>query len=370
MSKQATTVTDESQDQKYFTITPRLVWAFSRNPFDYTIWSVIKGIAGDSGECFLTTDDLAILSMCSTGQVSDSRKYWQSVGLLFGDFRRDPGYPQPVWHMRIPNIWKNNIEWAEKYTGLKDRVEFKRTQISNFKALRDQKRAELLSQKRLHQVEPSPGEEGVTPGEEGVTPGDTKNIHKEIKKKNVDAKASEPAEPKPQTPPPPEWGLAWQLAADVEDVVLPDEDQIAQAKIGNAVELFPQAYKELARAFILATGIFPIKADVGAWCKAFRDQDVRTGLTTEDIAQACKQMFNDKLTIKDPFSVMGVAGNIHNDLKRKVVAAENKQPNVVDTPFAQALEDKTPRSPEFQKSLEDFGKVLRERTAAKKRQTA
>lgn len=220
-----------------------------------------------------------------------------------------------------------------------------------------------------------PTESGDCPTEGGgLSDGSLSNLHNKNNKKNkrnlVDAKASEPAESKPQTPPPPEWGLAWQLAAGVEEVVLPDEDQAAQAKISNAVELFPQAYKELVRAFILATGIFPIKADVGAWCKAFRDQDVRTGLTTEDIAQACKQMFNDKLTIKDPFSVMGVAGNIHNDLKRKVVAAENKQPNVVDTPFAQALEDKTPRSPEFQKSLEDFGKVLRERNAAKKRQTA
>ena len=50
MSKQAVSVSDESQDQKYFTITPRLVWALARNPFDYTLWSVIKGIAGDSGE--------------------------------------------------------------------------------------------------------------------------------------------------------------------------------------------------------------------------------------------------------------------------------------------------------------------------------
>jgi len=166
--------------------------------------------------------------------------------------------------------------------------------------------------------------------------------------------------------PPSEWGLTWQLAAGVKEVVLPDEDQAAQAKISNAVELFPQAYKELARAFILATGIFPIKSDVGGWCKAFRDQDVRTGLTPDDIAQACKQMFNDKLTIKDPFSVMGVAGNIHNESKRKVVAAENKTPNVVDTPFAKALEK--PVSEETKKTLSDFGKVLRERAAAKKRQ--
>ncbi len=168
--------------------------------------------------------------------------------------------------------------------------------------------------------------------------------------------------------PPSEFGLAWQLAAGVEEVQLPTEEQEMQAKLTNAVELFPQTYKDLALAFILATGIFPIKADVAGWCKAFRDQETRTGLNVDDIAQACKQMYNDKLTIKDPFSVMGVAGNIHNDRKKKAIVEKEKTPNVVNTPFAQALE--TPVSPETQKTLEDFGKVLRARAAAKKRQPA
>jgi hypothetical protein len=191
---------DESQDQRYFTITPRLVWALSRSPFDFTLWSTIKGIAGEAGECYLTTDDLAILSMMSTGQVSDSRKYWIRTGLLHGDFRKDPGYPQPVWHMRIPNIWKENIDWAEKFTGLKERVEYKRSQMDDLREKRLQKRLEYQEKSSLHPVKPSPGEEGVTPGEEGVTPGETKNIHKEIKKDIVDADAPAlPEEPQRRT---------------------------------------------------------------------------------------------------------------------------------------------------------------------------
>jgi len=39
-----------------------------------------------------------------------------SVGLLYGKFKRDPGYPQPVWHLRIPNLWKANVAWPGKKT--------------------------------------------------------------------------------------------------------------------------------------------------------------------------------------------------------------------------------------------------------------
>ena len=171
----------------------RLVWAFSRNPFDYTLWSVIKGVAGDSGECFLTTEDLAYLSMMSMGQVSDSRKYWMSIGFIFGDFKRDPGYPQPVWHMRIPNIWKANIEWAEKYASIKERVQYKRAQADKLRLERAEKRRKQEENTRLHQMKVSPGEGGVTPGEGGVTPGETKNNHKKNQKNSVSAKADESA---------------------------------------------------------------------------------------------------------------------------------------------------------------------------------
>src|SRR5512134_1814620 len=98
MSDEGTRVKDESDDRKYFTITPRLVWALSRNCYDYTLWNVIKDIAGDR-ECILSREDMAALAMMSTGQVSDSRKHLFSVGVLRGELRRDPGYPQPVWHL-------------------------------------------------------------------------------------------------------------------------------------------------------------------------------------------------------------------------------------------------------------------------------
>ncbi|MBI5954401.1 MAG: hypothetical protein HY865_22315 [Chloroflexi bacterium] len=124
--------------------------------------------------------------------------------------------------------------------------------------------------------------------------------------------------PKERTPkgngasatPPPAWGVEWQLAADVETVTLPTEEEQQNAKIANAVEMFPQEHKELVRAFVAATGIFPLKQDIAGWCSAFRDQKARTGLAPENIARACAKMFAEGLTIKDPFSVVGVAGSL------------------------------------------------------------
>lgn len=88
-----------------------------------------------------------------------------------------------------------------------------------------------------------------------------------------------------------------------------------EVRLANAVNLFSPAYQDLARAFILATGIFPLERQVSGWCQAFKDQQVSTGLTPDDLTEACKQMFADKLTIKDPFSVMNKVPSIR--MKRR-----------------------------------------------------
>jgi len=164
-------IVDKSNDEKYFTIAPRLVWALSRSPYDYTLWCVVKDIAGTEGQCILSTPDLADLAMMSAGKVSDCRQFLLNAGLLDGELRQDPGYPQPVWHLSVPDLWKRNVEWCEKYPGLKSRVSFK-----------------FAQKESLHLVKASPGEKGVTPGEKGVTPGETKKIHKEKpKEEQVDA---------------------------------------------------------------------------------------------------------------------------------------------------------------------------------------
>lgn len=123
-------IKDDSKDHKYFTITPRIVKAFSRNAHDFAFWDTVKDVAGESGECFLNTDQLAILSGISTGQASNSRTYWIKIGFLKGEIKKDPGYSQAVWHLTVPDLWQRNIEWCEKYPKIAARLEFRKSHRS------------------------------------------------------------------------------------------------------------------------------------------------------------------------------------------------------------------------------------------------
>jgi hypothetical protein len=161
-SDERTRAEDKSNDRIYFIVTPRLVWALCEDPYEYTFWNVVKDIAGEKGECILSREDLAVLAMMSNGKASACRDSLIRKKLLIGDFRRDPGYPQPVWHLTVPDFWEANVRWARRYITIKERVSFKREQARREPSPHD------ASQ------EPSPGDRGVSPGDGGVTPGDTK----------------------------------------------------------------------------------------------------------------------------------------------------------------------------------------------------
>jgi hypothetical protein len=162
-------VTNKGKDQVYFTVSPRLVWALSRDPYDYTLWGVIKDVAGEEGKCYLSTPQLATLAMMSEGKVQDCRAYLIQAGLLRGELRRDPGYPQPVWHMAIPDIWAKSFKWAEEHSSMQERIDYKKVQAEAKKEHSCGERSK----------EHSCGEKGGAPGEKGGAPGETKKNHKE-----------------------------------------------------------------------------------------------------------------------------------------------------------------------------------------------
>ncbi len=178
-------VEDDSQDKKYFILTPQIVWALCRDPYDFTLWNVIKMVAAEKGECYISTENLATLAMMSTGKVSESRQYLIKVGLLKGEIRKELEYPQPVWHLRVPDLWPKNVEWRQKFDAIKDRVAYKIEQKDS-----------------LHQVKPSPGEEGPPPGE-------TKKNHNRTNKKEgatpeTENDYSSTGNPEPPTQPEPD----------------------------------------------------------------------------------------------------------------------------------------------------------------------
>ncbi len=137
--------------------------------------------------------------------------------------------------------------------------------------------------------------------------------------------------------PPADWEATWQLKAGVEKVTLPSEDEALQARIKDAVGMFAPAYQDLVKAFILATDIFPLKKEVANWQGAFKDQIERTGLSTEDVTDACKLMRKDNLTIFTPHSIMNKVPDIRAARKQKQ-SQKSAQPQSVDTPFSRALD--------------------------------
>ena len=155
------TIKADRTDHQYFTMTPHIILALCRDSYDLAVWTAVKTIAGENGECILATDDLAALAKCSHGKLSNARAYLIATGLLSGELRRDPGYPQPVWHLSVPDLWPRNMAWRQDIGP----------------SWRDYIEAVIAIEKNRHVVtaiekEPSPHDGGGSPGDGGGSPGD------------------------------------------------------------------------------------------------------------------------------------------------------------------------------------------------------
>lgn len=110
MTEEMNSIKDESNDHSYFTIVPNLVKFKCRNPYDLALWIAVKERAGENGECFLGTRKLAAWALMSKSKAIECRSYLLKVGLLEGEKRLRSGGDFPVWHLRIPDVWQENIE--------------------------------------------------------------------------------------------------------------------------------------------------------------------------------------------------------------------------------------------------------------------
>ena len=125
-------ITDESSDKKYFTLVPRIVNFKCRSAYDENLWKTIKEVVGEmggSGVCRLTTESLAILSKMSVGQVSKSRKNLLDAGLIKGQLKpvEHSGTgkkSKPQWHLTIPDLWAENLEYCKRYPTVKARIQY------------------------------------------------------------------------------------------------------------------------------------------------------------------------------------------------------------------------------------------------------
>jgi hypothetical protein len=140
-------IIDESPDHNNFVQVPLVVILLSRDPYDVVFWMTIKQIAWKEGsECYLSTADLAILSMMSISKASDCRNYLIEVGLLNGRLEQIPGSKmKSIWHISIPPLWGLNENMMRGIKGWKSRIEYKREQADALKEQRNDKKSKVNS---------------------------------------------------------------------------------------------------------------------------------------------------------------------------------------------------------------------------------
>ena len=156
-------INHDTTDRRYFTMTPHIVLAMCRDAYDFTLWSIVKTVAGESGECRLSTDDIATMMGCSHGKTHTCRDYLLAVGLLTGELKIPPGESRARWHLSIPDLWPDNVEWR---TGIgPDWSDY----IAAVLRTREFNRHQVTIKQMPHQ---SPGDQYQSPGDEDQSPGD------------------------------------------------------------------------------------------------------------------------------------------------------------------------------------------------------
>ena len=132
-------ISSGTDDHKYFTLIPRIVIATCDDPFELNLWVVIKEIAGEKGECYVSTPRLAVLANQSVATVYRKRNSLIEKGLIHGVKIEDPQTKVEIWHLSIPDLWDANLTFARGFPKIDDRVEAKK----------DKKAREYLSQSKV-----------------------------------------------------------------------------------------------------------------------------------------------------------------------------------------------------------------------------
>jgi len=117
------TASEGGNDRKYFIMTPQIVWAECDSPYEFMLWSVVKMIAAEDGECYVGTRNLAKLCTMGIGTVSRARKALLDKGLLMGKLVEHGD--NKVWHLSIPDLWSENVQWRKEHQSLTERISLK-----------------------------------------------------------------------------------------------------------------------------------------------------------------------------------------------------------------------------------------------------
>jgi len=102
-------IIDKSRDRVYFTILPNVIWQKGLTAIEFALYSAIKRVAGDKGECYMGTRRLAQLAGIGAGSVSRAKKVLATKDLIAVVSKKRTKTGQPVDHIIVLDIWEENM---------------------------------------------------------------------------------------------------------------------------------------------------------------------------------------------------------------------------------------------------------------------
>ncbi len=103
-------VEDKTNDRKYFTMLPNIIWEIGLSCYDLALYAYIKRIAGESGLCWQAMRTIAKQTGMSLSAIDDSRKVLESKGLISCTKRKHGAQGWAAWHISIMDVWQKNVE--------------------------------------------------------------------------------------------------------------------------------------------------------------------------------------------------------------------------------------------------------------------
>jgi hypothetical protein len=101
---------DRTNDRKYFTMLPNVLWEMGLSCYDLALYAYVKRVAGEAGICWHSMRDLAKQTGMSLSAIDDSRKTLEAKGLITCTKRKHNETGWAGWHISIVDVWQKNME--------------------------------------------------------------------------------------------------------------------------------------------------------------------------------------------------------------------------------------------------------------------
>lgn len=102
-------ITEEKNERLYFTMIPNIVTEMGLSVYAQSLYLRLKRRAGESGECFESTRNLAIGCKMSTAKVTEAKRELEQAGLIRIETAKGEHGGRPYHIITITNIWEKNL---------------------------------------------------------------------------------------------------------------------------------------------------------------------------------------------------------------------------------------------------------------------